>query len=357
MSIAGTPGREPSLDYCESLAPDGTVTPFSIGNSACTANLVQLHDIGVYAENSTRFTPWLRTDVGLREEFYGGTDRSLIPGTVFSTTPFSQNVTLFQPKGSLALGPWYRTELYVSAGRGFHSDDIRGVSGTVPLEGIPGTGAPSSLLVRADGEEVGLRSGAIPRTQIQLALFNIDLQSELVYDQDQGLDQPGPPSARDGVEFSAQYKPFAWLEVNTDLSFSHARFDLADRDALLANFGDSGTYIPNAPDFVGSFGVLVDNLGRWYGGLQVRVLGSYPLTSDNSQRDAGYTETNVDIGYKVSRNLRARVEVFNLFDVKANAGAYYYTTVIPGDGGVPTADHQNHPLEPLSARVSMTAFF
>ena len=345
------------LDYCEALAPDGSVTPFSIGNAACTANLVQLHDIGLYVENRTRLTTWLRTDIGLREEFYGGTDRSLIPGTVFSTAPFSRNVTLFQPKGSLALGPWLKTELYVSAGRGFHSDDIRGVSGTVPLEGIPGTGAPSSLLVRADGEEVGLRSGLIPRTQIQLALFNINLQSELVYDQDQGLDQPGPPSVRDGVEFSAQYKPFAWLEVNTDLSFSHARFDLADRALLLANFGDSETYIPNAPDFVGSVGVLVDNIGPWYGGLQVRVLGSYSLTSDNSQRDAGYTETNVDIGYKVSRSLRVQVEAFNVFDVKANAGAYYYTTVIPGDGGGPTADHQNHPLEPLSARLSVTAFF
>jgi hypothetical protein len=345
------------LDYCESLAADGTVTPYSIGNSACTANLVQLHDIGVYAENSARFTPWLRTDIGLREEFYGGTDQSLIPGTVFSTVPFSQNVTLFQPKGSVALGPWSKTEIYLSAGRGFHSDDIRGVSGTVPLEGIPGTGAPSSLLVRADGEEVGVRSGLIPHTQIQLALFNINLQSELVYDQDQGLDQPGPPSVRDGVEFSAQYRPFPWLEVNTDLSFSHARFDLADRAALFANYGNSETYIPNAPDFVGSFGILVDNLGHWYGGLQVRVLGSYPLVSDNSERDAGYTETNVDVGYKVSPNLRVQAEVFNLFDVKANAGAYYYTTVIPGDGGVPTADHQNHPLEPFSARVSVTAFF
>jgi outer membrane receptor protein involved in Fe transport len=318
---------------------------------------VQLHDIGVYAENSTRFTPWLRTDIGFREEFYGGTDRSLIAGTVFSTAPFSQNVTLFQPKGSLALGPWSKTEIYLSAGRGYHSDDIRGVSGTVPLEGIPGTGAPSSLLVRADGEEVGLRSGLVPRTQIQVALFNIDLQSELVYDQDQGLDQPGPPSARSGVEVSAQYRPVRWLEVNTDLSFSHARFDLANRAALLANYGDAGTYIPNAPDFVGSFGVLVDNLGRWYGGLQVRVLGSYPLVSDNSQRDAGYTETNVNVGYKISPDLRAQIEVFNLFDVKANAGAYYYTTVISGDNGVPTADHQNHPLEPLSARVSVKAFF
>ena len=349
--------RRQVLGYCEQLNTDGTVTPYSIGQPACAASQVKLHDIGLYGENSTRWTPWLRTNVGVREEVYGGTDRSLLPGTVFSTSPYSQDITLLQPKGSLVLGPWAKTEIYISAGRGFHSDDIRGVSGTVPLEGIPRAAGATPLLVRADGEEIGLRTGLIPRTQIQLVAFNINLQSELVYDQDQGEDQAGPPSVRDGIEFSAQYRPWQWLEVNTDLSFSHARFDLADRAALVNDFGDVGTYIPNAPDFVGSFGLLIHTLGPWYGGLQVRVLGSYPLVSDNSERDAGYTETNIDVGYKLSRKLRAQVEVFNVFDIRANAGAYHYTTVIPGDNGVPTADHQTHPLEPLSARFSVTAFF
>ena len=348
--------RRALLDYCERLHADGTVTQYSIGQSACTADLVKLYDAGVYVDNHTRWTSWLRTEVGAREEFFGGRDRSLLPGTVFSQTSYTQNLTLFQPKGSLVVGPWRSTEFYVSAGRGFHSDDIRGVSGTVPLEGIPRAAGATPLLVSADGEEIGIRSNIIPKVKIQIAAFNIHLQSELVYDQDQGEDQAGPPSKRDGIEFSAEYRPFAWLELNTDLSFSHARFDLANRTVLLNDYGDAGTYIPNAPDFVGSFGVLVDNLGPWYGGLQVRILGSYPLVSDNSQRDAGYSETNVNVGYKFSKSLKAQVEVFNAFNVKANAGAYYYTTQIPGDSG-PIADHQNHPLEPVSARFSVTATF
>ena len=44
---------------------------------------------------------------------------------------------LFQPKGNMTFGPWYDTEFYVSAGKGFHSDDIRGVLGTVPVQGVP----------------------------------------------------------------------------------------------------------------------------------------------------------------------------------------------------------------------------
>ena len=341
------------LPYCELLHADGSVTQYSIGQTACTLDRVHLYDVGLYAENTTHFTPWLRTNVGVREEFYGGDDRNLLPNRPFSLTPFAQNVTMFQPKGSVTIGPFAKTEVYFSAGRGFHSNDIRSVSGTVLLENVPGFSQPTPLLVRVDSEEVGLRSDVIPLTHIQLAAFLLHVQSEQIYDQDQGEDEPGAPSRRYGFELSGQVRPRPWLELNADLSYSHARFNTA----TLAAYGDDGPYIPNAPALVGSFGVLVDRLGPWFGSVQVRILGAYPLVSDNSERDAGYTETNARIGYKFSSRLRAQVDVFNLFNVKANSGAFYYTTVIAGDSGVPTADHQNHPLEPISARFSVTASF
>jgi outer membrane receptor protein involved in Fe transport len=341
------------LDYCERLQPNGvTAVPHDVGLPYCSQDLVKLHDIGVYVENNTVWTRWLRTSGGVREELYGGSDLNLVPGGLFSKTPFSREVTMFQPKGSIVLGPWWKTELYVSAGRGFHSDDIRGVSGTVALEGLQGNATAAPFIVQADGEEVGVRTDIIPRTQVQFAAFQIHLNSEFVYDQDQGEDQAGPPSNRDGVEFSAQYRPAPWLELNTDLSFSHARFDTSN----LAAFGDTGAHIPLAPDFVGSFGMLVDNLGPWYGGLQERVLGAYPLVSNNAERDAGYSETNLNLGYKISSRTKVQAEVFNLFDVRANAAAFYYITDIH-DGLGPTADHQVHPLEPISGRVTITETF
>ena len=341
------------LSYCKLLQADGSVDAYAIGQTACTADQVQEYDTGLYLDNVTRFTPWLRTDVGVREEFVGADDRNLLPGRPFSTTPFNRDLTLFQPKGSVTLGPFHKTELYVSLGRGFHTNDIRSVSGTVILEGVPGVAGVTPLVTKVDGEEIGLRSDIISHTHVQFAAFNVKVQSEQTYDQDQGEDVPGPPSKRSGVEFSAQYQPVSFLELNTDLSFSHARYSTP----FLAAFGDSGSFIPLAPNFVGSFGAIVDSLGPFYGGLQVRILGSYPLISDNSQRDAGYSETNVNFGYHVSRNLKAQIEVFNVFDIKANAAAFYYPTIIPGDNGVPTTDHQNHPLEPISARFSISATF
>jgi outer membrane receptor protein involved in Fe transport len=352
------------------LLPDGyTAVKYSIGQSDCTADRVQLGDVGAYVDNNTRWTSWLRTDVGAREEVYSGRDLSLLPGTPHSLTPYTQSLTLFQPKGDVVLGPWWGTELYVSAGRGFHSDDIRGVSGTVPVLGISPLAGPTPLLVKADGEEVGLRTDVIPLTRVQIAFFNLHLASEQVYDQDEGEDQAGPPSTRDGIEFSAEYRPARWLELNTDLSFAHARFTDVTPATLSNDYGDNGFYIPNAPGFIGSFGAIIDNLGPWYGGVQVRILGAIPLTPDNLERDAGYTETNINLGYRVSKSLKAQVEIFNAFDVKANAGAYYYTTRLANEPAIGAcvpnqpcpftgvADHQVHPLEPISARFSMTATF
>jgi hypothetical protein len=358
------------LDYCEALGPDGyTAHKVSVGQADCTADLVTLGDVGLYVENSTKWTNWLRTDVGVREEFYRASDLSLLPGTPHSLAPYTQDPMLFQPKGSVVFGPWAQTEFYISAGRGFHSDDIRGVSGTVPVLGIAPTAGLTPLLVKADGEEIGIRTDIIPKTHIQIAVYNFHLQSEQVYDQDEGEDSAGAPSIRDGVEFSAEYRPFHWLELNTDLAFTHARYTDETPAQLLNNFGVDGYYIPLSPAFIGSFGVIVDDLGPWYGGLQIRMLGAYPLTPDNAERDAGYTETNVNVGYKFSSRLKAQFEIFNLFDVKANGAAFYYTTRLANEPAIGScvsgfacpftgiADHQVHPLEPISARFSITAYF
>ena len=106
------------------------------------------------------------------------------------------------------------------------------------------------------------------------------------------------------------------------------------------------------------FGVLVDNLGPWYGGLQWRDLGPYPVSDgDKLPRDKGYSEVNLDVGYKVNSSLKVQVSVFNLFNTRANAAAFYYTSRLPGEPAAGVTDFQVHPLEPVSARFTVTATF
>ncbi len=340
-----------ALDYCELANVDGTAaTPYAAVNYACSADRVRLNDLGLYLENTTRWTPWLRTVLGLREEDYQASDHSLTEGVRDSGSQ-----TLFQPEGSLIVGPWVKTELYLSAGRGFHSDDVRGVFETVPLEGIQNLAVKTPLMAPATGEELGVRTNIIPKVQVQVAVFQEDFSSELGYDQDQGEDQASAPSRRQGVEVSGQYRPFPWIELNTDLAFSKARYNASLTD--LETFGLSGTYIANAPSFIGSFGVLVDNLGPWYGGLQWRDLGPYPVVDGPEYpKDDGYSEVNLDIGYKVSTSFKVQLAIYNLFNTKANAAAYDYTSRLVSNGPEVTG-LQVHPLEPISARFTVTATF
>jgi outer membrane cobalamin receptor len=339
------------LDYCELADAAGdSATPYVAVNGACSADRVKLNDLGLYAQNTTHWTPWLRTVLGLREEDYHGADRSLT-----LATNGSADQTLLQPKGSLIIGPLYQTELYVSAGRGFHSDDSREVFLTVPYEGGVKPGFRPPFLAATTGEEVGVRTNILSRLQMQVAVFQEDFDSEQLYDQDQGEDQASAPSRRQGVEFSGEYRPFRWIEFNTDLAFSRARY--RGTPGSLAKFGLDGPFIANAPGFIGSFGILVDRLGPWFGGLQWRDLGPYPVRDgDEYPKDKGYNEINVDFGYKISPVLKVQVGIFNLLGRHADAAAYDYTSRLVPNGPEVTG-LQVHPLDPRSARLTLTATF
>jgi len=359
--------RDAVLDYCmvegplpagSTIAPAPADAPVSDNatavaavGGACNADRVGLNDLGLYIENTTRWTSWFRTVLGFREELFSARDHSLTTGFSGSTSE-----TLGQPKASLIFGPWSQTELYLSAGRGFHSDDVRGVFGTVPIEGIPTLAGKTPLMAPTTGEEVGLRTNIIPKVAIQVAAFQEDFSSELRFDEDQGQDQATAPSRRRGVEFSGEVHPFEWIELNTDLSISRARYrGAADQ---LANFGLDGPFIGLAPSFIGSFGVLIDHLGPWSGSLQWRALGSYPISDgDKFPRDKGYSEVNLDAGYQVNARLKLQASIFNLFNSKANGAAFFYTTRLPGEPSAGVTGFQVHPLEPISARISVTAMF
>jgi outer membrane receptor protein involved in Fe transport len=326
-------------DCADALGPTGAFV--------CNADRVQQGNVGLYGQETTHWLPWLRTVIGLRGDNYAGRDHSLVTGTSGSVSQW-----LFQPKGSLIIGPWKKTEFYVSIGQGFHSNDIRAVTGTVPGDGIAGGAVATPFMSKATSEEIGIRTDIVPHLNLQASVFRIDFGSELTYDQDEGVNEAGAPSRREGVEVSGQYRPVRWLELNSDIAFAHARYATGNPEA----YGLPGRYIANAPDFVGSFGLLVDHLGPWFGGVQLRWLGAYPLVEDNSLRSHGYKEVNLDVGYHVTPKLTAKVSLFNLFNSHANAIEYAYgyrlTPAEPEQFGA-----TYHPLEPTSARFSVTQEF
>ena len=59
----------------------------------------------------------------------------------------------------------------------------------------------------------------------------------------------------------------------------------------------------------------------------------------------------------MSRRLKLTLSVFNLLDSRQNAAAFDYVSRLAGELAAGVDDHQFHPLEPISARFSVTATF
>jgi outer membrane receptor protein involved in Fe transport len=302
---------------------------------------VHLADLSLYEQATTHWTDWFRTVIGVREDYIHGIDSGTNTGTA--------SQSLLQPKASLIFTPRATTELYLSAGRGFHSDDLRGVTQAAA------TGQPSAPLIgKQTGEEFGVRQElAQGKIAVTLAIFNLDAESETTYDPDAGEDSAGPASRRYGYEINVTYQALKWLEFYASYSGDHARFKEDTDDGT----GHIGRYLPNAPFGTGSFNVYIKNLGPWSGGLEYRYLGKEPLTPDNEVRSHGYGEWNGDVRYAFAEDWRVGLGLYNILDHRANAAEFWYVDRLQGEPTDGVADLHAHPIEPRAVRLTLSKTF
>jgi outer membrane receptor protein involved in Fe transport len=305
---------------------------------------------GVFAQNETEWMPWLRTLAGVRVDGYrfdvnagitenGGTDYA----------------GLVSPKGGVVIGPFSKTEIYVNAGLGFHSNDGRGATITID----PVTGEPASRvtpLARATGAEIGIRTVRIPRLQMTLTAWTLGLDSELVFVGDAGTTAPGRPSRRQGIELTTYYSLFGargtpcplagrpLLVFDADLALSKARFTDAD---------PAGDHIPGAVATVVSAGATVDNVRGMFGSVRWRYFGPRALVEDDTVRSKATSLVNLTAGYKITPSVRLALDVFNLFNRADSDVDYFYRSRLPGEPAGGIDDFHTHPAAPRSARINL----
>ncbi len=309
--------------------------------STTRADHIVERSLGLYLENTTQWISKFRTVAGVRADTFNfkvNSDNAANSGTSAATKA--------SPKVNFIFGPWNKTEFYTSAGYGFHSNDARGTTLTVdPKLGTPADKVPP--LVRSKGIELGVRSEAIAGLQSALSVYRLDFDSELIFQGDAGTTVAGRPSRRLGFEFSNYYKPTRWLTIDADLAFARARF----RD-----FDPTGSRVPGAVEGVASVALSIDNLGPYFGALQLRYFGPRPLLEDNSVRSKSTATLNGRIGYKFSPKLKLELEGFNLTDRKNSAIDYYYASQLKNETA-PVNDVHFHPIETRTLRLTLVANF
>lgn len=324
------------------LSPVGLYSTVErVRQSTVREDRVREASIGLYGENTVQWLPWLRSVAGLRYDAY----RFKVDSSVEGNSGAAQDHVV-SPKLSLILGPWRKTEFFVNYGKGFHSNDARGTTQTRLPDGT--SSAPVTSLVPTKGMELGARTEWLPGLQSSLALWRLDLASELLFVGDAGETQPSRASRRHGIEWNNHYVATPWLQFDLDLAASRSRYTQNDA---------AGNFIPGSIDKVASFGVTVTDRGPWSGAFQLRYFGPRPLIEDNSVRSASTTLAYARLAYQLNRRTRLSLDVFNLLNKRAGDIDYYYASRLPGEAADGVNDRHFHPVEPRSVRLSLSYAF
>ncbi len=318
------------------------LTEGRVRRSTIREDAVNRLGLGFYAEQQVQATDWLRVIAGLRFDYADfDVDSDL------DANSGSANDSITSPKLSFVFGPWADTEFFVNAGRGFHENDARGTTITVdPADGVTSADRVNPM-VRASGAEVGVRTAILPYTQLALTAWMLDLDSELLYVGDAGATEANRASDRHGVELGVYVTPTAWLTLDADLAWSHARFSEPD---------PAGDYIPGAVEGVASVGVALQHPSGWFGGARFRHFGEAPLVEDDSVRSDPTTVVNLEAGFRFSKRFAVSLAAYNVFDSHDNDITYFYESQLPGESA-PVDDRHFHPVEPRTLRLTVETRF
>jgi hypothetical protein len=286
----------------------GPVGLDEFSNGAFVANVsdnqIEETSLSAYIETSWYATARLRLLGGLRSDSYDFNVSAKSAGSFAGEGSDSR----ISPKAGLAFGVNDTLELYGNWGRGFHSNDARGVVNSLdPVPGLsPGT-----------GYEAGARID-VGEFKFTTTYWWLDQDSELIFVGDSNSVQPKGGSERDGYEVTMFWQPLDWLGVDAVYTGSNARF-VANPD---------GPFVEGAVENAGQIGVSAVR-DRWEASMRVRYLGPYALTADNAQRAAGQVGVNLRGAYTF-RNMQLYAEAINVLDNDSKDIVYWYEAYIDG---------------------------
>ncbi|QJR37096.1 TonB-dependent receptor [Gemmatimonas groenlandica] len=296
---------------------------------------------GAYASLESHWSPRVRTVLGVRQDWYDFHVQSND-----SRNSGTRLATIGSPKASLVFSPVSGTELYLGGGLGFHSNDARGTTIRFdPVSGDPAT--PVNPLVRSRAAELGLRTSRGEWLRTTASLWALNLDSELLFVGDAGTTEALGGTHRVGVTMANFVKPVSTLSLDTDVSFTRARFADVGRDA---------DRIPGALERVITAGATWEPRRGVHAVARVRHFGSSALTEDNRVRGTPTTLLNLSVGGTI-RGTRLTASMLNASNARSSDVQYFYASRLAGESGAGVADVHFHPVEPRMLRVGLSRGF
>jgi outer membrane receptor protein involved in Fe transport len=267
-------------------------------------NAVTEGSAGVFAETSWSVTDDLRLLAGLRGDYYN-----------FDVTAHNalsadgkKTATRVSPKIGAAWIAADDLELYANWGRGFHSNDARGV--VDPAAGVPG-------LSPGTGYEVGGRT-SLGSAKFTASYWWLNQSSELIFVGDSNSVEPKGASRRHGLELTMFWQPTSWLGIDAVYTASNARF---------VN-NPEGDHVEDALEEAAQLGFSA-TLENYDLSLRARYMGAYALAPDNSLR----ADPLLTVNFRAARHwesVTVYAEFINLLDTDKKEIVYNYPAYVEG---------------------------
>jgi outer membrane receptor protein involved in Fe transport len=286
----------------------------SIGESAASA----------YLESEIAWLRWLRTNIGVRGDAFGFAVRDGLEDrtTLGTRTSGDQLATRVSPKASLTVSPISWLSLYANYGLGFHSNDARGVvRGVTPL-------------TRADGYEAGFSLRMLERIKLRLALFRIDLNSELVWVGDEGTTEASGRTRRQGLETDLHVDVLPWLWADVALTLSSAKFRDEPRSA---------NKVPLAPRQLLTGRLTALHPRGPFARLSLFYIGERAANQDGSILADGFTKLDLSAGYHHER-FELALALENVLNTQWRESQFATVSRLPSETSAASCQNGSQPV-------------
>ena len=302
---------------------------------------------GLYWSNTLHWTENFRSVLGARYDYYDFSVQALNAADPTTLAANSGETTddLITSNLSLIYTFNANSEVYASIGEGFHSNDARGT--TIRRDPVSGELVQAvDPLVPTLGSELGVRFFFSDQLNASIALWQLDIDSELIFVGDAGnTEDTGVGSERQGVEVTSYYQMNNLLSFDVEYSYTDAQYERPV---------DGLTDIGGALEHVFSGGIHYRPTAQLDAHLRVRHFGDFPL--DGGVQADGSTMLNLRLGYQATDNLHLNLDMLNILDSNDHDVEYFYESQLPSES-MPVEDRHYHVFEPRSFRLYATYRF